>query len=111
VRLLEIVGYLCVSLLVVASLAFLLSVLTDAPLGAVGGAVLLQILSNILDQITALGDLRNMLPTHYSDAWLGLLSTPMQTDDLVKGCIAALTYATVFFTLAWWRFLRKDVVS
>jgi ABC-2 type transport system permease protein len=111
VRLLEIVGYLCVSLLVVASLAFLLSVLTDAPLGAVGGAVLLQILSNILDQITALGTIRNFLPTHYGDAWLGLLSTPLQTDDIVKGCIASLTYATIFFSLAWWRFLRKDVVS
>ncbi|MEV0568872.1 ABC transporter permease [Dactylosporangium sp. NPDC049742] len=111
VRLLEIVGYLCVSLLVVASLAFLLSVSTDAPLGAVGGAVLLQILSSILDQITALGNLRNFLPTHYNDAWLGLLSTPLQTDDIVKGCIASLAYATVFFSLAWWRFLRKDVVS
>ncbi|WP_432984539.1 ABC transporter permease [Dactylosporangium sp. CA-233914] len=110
-RLLLIVAYLCVSLLVVASLAFLLSVSTDAPLGAVGGAVLLQILSNILDQITALGNLRTVLPTHYSDAWLGLLSSPMQTDDLVKGCIAALAYASVFFALAWWRFLRKDVVS
>ena len=53
-----VVGYLAVTLLVVASLAFLLSVLTDAPLGAVGGAVLLVILSNILDQITALGALR-----------------------------------------------------
>jgi ABC-2 type transport system permease protein len=111
VRLMEIVAYLCVTLLVVASLAFLLSVSTDAPLGAVGGAVLLQILSNILDQITALGNLRTILPTHYGDAWLGLLSSPMQTDDLVKGCIAALTYATVFFALGWWRFLRKDVVS
>ena len=99
------------SLLVVASLAFLLSVSTDAPLGAVGGAVLLNILSSILDQITALGNLRNMLPTHYSDAWLGLLSNPMQTDDLVLGCISSLVYATVFFSLAWFRFLRKDVVS
>jgi ABC-2 type transport system permease protein len=110
-RLLGILGYLAVSLLVVASLAFLLSVATDAPLGAVGGAVLLQILSSILDQIDALGNLRNGLPTHYSDAWLGLLSEPIQTDDMVLGCISAVTYATLFFSIAWWRFLRKDVVS
>jgi len=110
-RLLIIVAYICGQLLVVAALAFLLSVSVDNPLGAVGGAVLLQILSNILDQITALGNLRNVLPTHYNDAWLGLLSNPMQTDDLVKGCVAAIAYATVFFGLAWWRFLRKDVVS
>jgi len=110
-RLLGIVGYLSVSLLVVAGLAFLLSVATDAPHRTIGGAVLLQILSSILDQITALGAIRSFLPTHFSDAWLGLLSTPMQTDNLVRGCFSALCYAVIFFGLAWWRFTRKDVVS
>ncbi|MDP9798151.1 ABC-2 type transport system permease protein [Catenuloplanes nepalensis] len=110
-RLLGVVGYLAVTLLVTAGLAFLLSVLTDAPLGAVGGAVLLVILSNILDQITALGDLRNLLPTHFSDAWLGLLSTPIQTDDMVKGTISAVCYATLFWSIAFWRFTRKDITS
>jgi ABC-2 type transport system permease protein len=111
VRLFAVVGYLAVGLLVVAGLAFLLSVLTDAPLGAVGGAVLLFILSSILDQITALGSLRDVLPTHFGDAWLGLLSTPVQSDDIVKGCISAVVYATVFWSVAFWRFTRKDVVS
>ena len=110
-RLLGIVGYLAVIMLVVAGLAFLLSVMTDAALGAVGGAVLLWILSGILDQIEALGAIRNLLPTHYSDAWLGLLSTPMQTDDLVKGAIGAVAYATIFWGLAFWRFTRKDITS
>lgn len=111
VRILLVLGYLAIGLLVVAGLAFLLSVSTDAPLGAVGGAVLLYILSSILDQITALGTLRTLLPTHFSDAWLGLLSTPVQLDDAVKGTISALSYATGFWLLAWWRFLRRDIVS
>jgi ABC-2 type transport system permease protein len=110
-RLLAIVAYLAVMMLIVAGLAFLLSTLTDAALGAVGGAVLLWILSSILDQITALGSIRNFLPTHFSDAWQGLLSTPMQTDDLVKGAIAAICYATVFWSVAFWRFTRKDITS
>jgi ABC-2 type transport system permease protein len=110
-RLLAILGYLMLTLLVVAGLAFLLTVLTDAPLGAVGGAVLLFILSSILDQITALGALRNFLPTHWGDAWLGLLNTPIQTDDIVKGAIAAISYATLFWSLAFYRFLRKDITS
>ncbi|HEY2949154.1 MAG TPA: ABC transporter permease subunit [Micromonosporaceae bacterium] len=110
-RLLAILAYLGVGLLVVAGIAFLLSVSTDAPLGAVGGAVLLVILSSILDQVTALGAVRSFLPTHFTDAWLGLLSTPMQTDDVVRGTISAVCYATVFWSLAWWRFLRKDIVS
>ena len=110
-RLLGILCYVAVTLAVPAALAFLLSVSTDAPLGAVGGAVLLQIVSAILDQITALGSLRVVLPTHYSDAWLGLLSNPIQTEDMVKGGISALAYATVFLGVAWYRFARKDIVS
>jgi ABC-2 type transport system permease protein len=86
-------------------------VLTDAALGAVGGAVLLWILSGILDQIEALGAIRNFLPTHYSQAWLGLLSTPPQTDDIVRGAISAITYATLFWGLAFYRFTRKDITS
>jgi ABC-2 type transport system permease protein len=110
-RLVGILCYLAITLLVVAGLAFLLSVTTDAPLGAVGGAVLLQILSSILDQITALGSLRVVLPTHYADAWLGLLSNPVQIDNMFKGAVSALLYATVFMGWAWFRFARKDVVS
>lgn len=111
VRLLSVTGYLFLSLLVVAGLAFLLSTLTDAPLGAVGGAVLLFIVSSILDQITALGGIRNFLPTHYASAYLGLLTTPIQVDDVIKGAISSLVYAAVFWTAAWIRFLRKDVTS
>jgi ABC-2 type transport system permease protein len=111
VRLLGIMAYLAITMLIVAGLAFLLSVSTDAALGAVGGAVLLWILSGILDQISALGSIRDVLPTHYSEAWLGLLSTPAQVDDLVKGTITAVIYATLFWSLAFWRFTRKDVTS
>lgn len=104
-------GYIGLTLLVVGALAFLLSVSTDAPLGAVGGAVLLQIVSAILDQITALGSIRSYLPTHFNNAWVGLLSTPVQVDTMVRGAISAIIYAALFSTLAFWRFLRKDIVS
>jgi ABC-2 type transport system permease protein len=80
-------------------------------LGAVGGAVLMFIVSGILDQVTALGGLRNLLPTHYQDAYTGFLTSPVQLDDMVKGSISALLYAAVFIGLAWWRFLRKDITS
>ncbi len=110
-RIAMVVGFIGVTMLTVASLAFLLSVLTDAPLGAVGGAVLLWILSNILEAVEALGDLRSVLPTQYASAWLSLLSSPIQTEDMVKGAISAVAYSTVFLAIAFWRFTRKDVVS
>ena len=111
VRLLVVVGYVAVQLTWVAGLAFLLSVVTDAPLGAVGGAVLLSIVSQILDQISALGTLRNWLPTHYSLAWTGAVVQPIRWDDMVRGGFSALCYAAIFFTLAAIRFRRKDITS
>lgn len=111
VRLLLVVGYVALQLTWVAGLAFLLSVTTDAPLGAVGGAVLLSILSQILDQITALDTLRNWLPTHYSLAWTGAVVQPVRWDDMVRGGFSALAYAVIFFALAVWRFRRKDITS
>jgi ABC-2 type transport system permease protein len=103
--------YVALHLSWVAGLATLLSVSTDAPLGAVGGAVLASIVSQILDQITALEDLRDYLPTHFGDAWAGLLATEVDWGDMTRGAFSALAYALVFFTAAVWRFGRKDVTS
>jgi ABC-2 type transport system permease protein len=103
--------YLAVHLSWVAALALLLSVSTDAPLGAVGGAVMVSIVSQILDQITALEGLRDFLPTHFDDAWSGLLGDPVDWGDMTRGAFSALTYALVFGAAAVWRFQRKDITS
>ncbi len=110
-RIAVVVAYLAINLTWVAGLAFLLSVSTDAPLGAVGGAVLLAILSQILDQIEALGGIRNWLPTHYSFAWTGAMVDPIRWDDMVRGGFSALVYSLLFTALAFWRFSRKDINS
>ena len=105
------VGYLALSLLFVAALAFLLGVWTDAPLGAVGGAVLLVIVSNILDAVTALGDLRRYLPTHYSYAWTDVLGATVQWQSMARGALWSCGYSIVLLAFAWRHFLRKDIVS
>ena len=111
VRLLIVVGYLAVVMLFVAALAFLLGVYTDAPLGAVGGAVVLVIVSNILDAVTALGDLRQALPTHYQYAWTDALGPSVSWSAMTTGALYSLGYSVVLFGLAWRHFLRKDVLS
>src|SRR4051794_37665311 len=110
-RLLIVVAYVCGQLLITASLAFLLSTAVDNPLGAVGGAVMLHVVSSILDQITALDPYRKFLPTHFSYAWVDTLSTPIRWDDMLRGTGVALVYAAVFFGYAWLRFDRKDITS
>ena len=106
-----VVAYLAVWMLMVATLAFWLSTVTDAPLGAVGGAVGLVIVSNILDAITALGSLREVLPTHYQYAWTDALTIPVQYDAMIKGAAGALAYSAVFTVLAWRHFATKDILS
>lgn len=103
--------YIVVQLAWVAGLALLLSVSTDAPLGAVGGTVLVAILSQILDQITALGSLRNYLPTHYSYAWMDLIANDVDWTNIAAGVLSALAYATVLTLLAARRFATKDITS
>ncbi|OZE23362.1 ABC transporter permease [Rhodococcus sp. 05-2255-1e] len=111
VRLLIAVAYIGINLLWVAGLAMLLSVLTDAPLGAVGGAVMTSILMQILDQITALGSLRNYLPGHYANSWIDAFGTNIDWNDMVVGSFSAITYAAVFGLIAWRRFATKDITS
>ena len=110
-RLLVIVVYAFGQALVVAALAFLLSVSVDNPLGAVGGAVLLVVVSNILDTITALDPYRRFLPTHFQFSWLDALGPSVVWDDMLRGTGSALMYAAVFLALAWLRFDRKDITS
>jgi ABC-2 type transport system permease protein len=110
-RLAIIVAYACGQSLVVAALAFLLSVTVDNPLGAVGGATLLVVISNIIDSITALDPYRRFLPTHFQYSWLDALGPTIGWDDMLRGTGLALIYAAVFFAIAWLRFDRKDITS
>lgn len=95
----------------VAGLAFLMTVATDVPLGAVGTAVLLSIVSQILDQITALGALRDWLPTHFSFAWTGAMVDPVSWFDITRGTFQSVAYAAVFVAAAFVVFRRKDITS
>jgi ABC-2 type transport system permease protein len=110
-RLVLAVAYVAVTLLFVAALAFLAGVWTDAPLGAVGGAVLVFILSNILDAVTALGDWRRFLPTHYSLAWTDVLAADITWDSMARGALWSSFYSVILLACAWWHFERKDITS
>ncbi|WP_152362312.1 ABC transporter permease subunit [Microlunatus speluncae] len=110
-RLPIIVGYLLLSLAVVAAFAFAFGVLTDAPLAAVGGAVLVMILSAILDQIPALGPIADALPGHFAFAWASALAPAIDFSRMVSGALWSLGYAIIGIGFAFWWFGRKDITS
>ncbi|MEV6953001.1 ABC transporter permease [Streptomyces sp. NPDC051183] len=105
------VAFIFVSQLVTAGLAFWLSTRTDAPLGAVGGAVGLTIVGNVLDAVTALGSWREFLPAHWQFAWADALQPQLEWGGMVKGVAVSVSYAVVLFALAFRGFSRKDIVS
>jgi ABC-2 type transport system permease protein len=106
-----VLGYILITELVVAGLAFLLSVSTDSPLGAVGGAVGLVIVSDILDAVTALGSWRQVLPTHWQFVWLNVLQPQVSWTGVLEGASVSVSYALVLFAFAFRRFRTKDIVS
>ncbi|MBX7546731.1 ABC transporter permease [Streptomyces sp. NPDC004232] len=110
-RLLVVVAYVFVSQLVTAGLAFWLSTKTDAPLGAVGGAVGLTIVGNVLDAVTALGHWRDFLPAHWQFAWADAVQPHAEWSGMIQGAAVSVSYALVLFALAFRGFARKDVVS
>ncbi|MFJ9411034.1 ABC transporter permease [Streptomyces sp. NPDC101393] len=110
-RLAVVVGYIFVSQLVTAALAFWLSTVTDAPLGAVGGAVGLTIVGNVLDQVTALDNWRDFLPAHWQYSWADALQPRMEWAGMIQGSAVSVAYALVLVALAFRGFAKKDVVS
>jgi ABC-2 type transport system permease protein len=111
VRLAGMVGYLAVHLLVVGTLAFWFSTITDAPLAAVGGSVFTMFVFAILDQVEQLGSIRDWFPTAEEFAWTDLLQTPVDSGDLFRGVIQSLVYSAIFTALAFRHFSRRDVTS
>ncbi|KIF04252.1 ABC transporter permease [Streptomyces sp. RSD-27] len=110
-RLVLAVAFVFVSQLVTAGLAFWLSTRTDAPLGAVGGAVGLTIVGNVLDAVTALGSWREFLPAHWQFAWVDALQPQLEWGGMLKGTVVSVSYALVLVALAFRGFARKDIVS
>ncbi|MEU6841423.1 ABC transporter permease [Streptomyces sp. NPDC046716] len=110
-RLLVVIAYVFLSQLVTAGLAFWLSTKTDNPLGAVGGAVFLTIVGNVLDAVTALGHWRDFLPAHWQFAWADVIQPQPEWGGMIQGTAVSMAYALVLFALAFRGFARKDVVS
>lgn len=103
--------YIAITLLFTAGFAFLMSVLTDVPLGAVGTAVIVVIIFNILDAIDALGSLRRFLPTDYGAAWVDALNPVIVWDEMAIGAAYNFFAFALLMGLAVLRFDRKDITS
>jgi ABC-2 type transport system permease protein len=110
-RVLVISAYIFTALLFTAGLAFFIGVRTDVPLGAVGTAVMVVIVLQILDAIDALGSIREWLPGHYAQSWTDALGSSIEWASMARGAAMAFALFTVLVGAAYLKFDRKDVLS
>ncbi len=110
-RILLATAYVGWSMSGIVAFAFFLSTLTSSSMGAVSGAMGVAIVSQILEAITPLRNMRSVLPTHYWHAWESLFSNPVNTDNILRGVLLQVPFVMVFLTLAWWMFGRKDIIA
>ena len=104
-------GYAFITVVPFAALALLFATLLDTPLAAVGAAVGIALVSQVLDVVESLGSLRAILPTHYALAWTDLFVDPPVPGEVAAGVLQASAYAVVACVLAWWRFSRRDILG
>jgi ABC-2 type transport system permease protein len=104
-------AYVAFGFTALLALGMLFSVLTDSAAGAIGATVGVYIVSEILDGISQLGEVRYFFPTHYMDSWSTMFTNNQYAHDMVTGALLQVAYLVVFGTLATVWFRRKDIRS
>ena len=104
-------GYVFIDLLGLAAVAMFLSTLTEVPVGAMAGTVVIVIAVAVLDSVPQLGGFRGFLLTHHWLDYASLLRFHIDTSQLVHGTLVPLAYTAIFGTAAWARLSNADVTS
>jgi ABC-2 type transport system permease protein len=89
----------------------LFSTLTDTAASAIGATVGVYIVSEILDSISQLGQVRYAFPTHYFDAWETMFTDNTYSREMAIGIAVQLAYLVVIGAIAVMWFNRKDIRS
>jgi ABC-2 type transport system permease protein len=87
------------------------STVTDSAAGAIGATVGVYIVSEILDAITQIGQIRYGFPTHYQGVWETMFTQNQFSSEMLVGIAVQLAYLVVFGTAALVLFRRKDIRS
>jgi len=111
VRLVIGAGYVAFGFTALLALGTFFSTLTDTAAGAIGATIGVYIVSQILDAISQLGQIRYVFPTHYLSSWTSMFTGNTYSQDMVAGIIVQLAYLAVFGTAAVVWFRRKDIRS
>jgi ABC-2 type transport system permease protein len=87
------------------------STLTQHPVGAIAGVLVLTVASEICDQLPELSAIHSYLPTHYWLSWDGLFRSPVDWSGVEHGLVSYALYAVIFGAIAWAKLTSADITS
>jgi ABC-2 type transport system permease protein len=105
------IGYVAFGFSALLALGTLFSTLTDTAASAIGATVGVYIVSEILNSISQLGQVRYAFPTHYLDAWETMFTQNTYSREMIVGIAVQLAYLVVIGAAAGIWFNRKDIRS
>jgi ABC-2 type transport system permease protein len=111
VRILLVTVYVAVGLTSLWAIGLAASTLTQHPVGAIAGLLVIAIASEICDQVPQLSSIHSFLPTHYWLSWDGLFRAPIDWSGMTHGLVSFAVYAVIFGSIAWAKFTAPDVTS
>ena len=111
VRVLLVTVYVAVALTSAGAIGLAASTLTQHPVGAIAGLLVLIIASEICDQVQQLSAIHSYLPTHYWMSWDGLFRAPVDLSGVTHGLVSFAVYAVIFVSIAWAKFTSADITS
>ena len=104
-------GYVAFGFTALLALGTLFSTLTDTAASAIGATIGVYIVSEILDSISQLGQVRYAFPTHYFDAWETMFTDNTYSREMMVGIVVQAAYLVVVGAAAIIWFNRKDIRS
>ena len=110
-RSLLVAGYVTVSLLGLSAIGLFISTLTVVPVGAMAATIVLSVVSQVLGALPQLEWLHPWLFTHYWLDFADLLRQPISWTSFGDNALLQAGYVLVFGSLAYGRFVTKDVLS
>lgn len=110
-RTLLLAAYVTVSLLGLSAIGLFISTLTEVPVGAMAATIVLSVVSQVLDALPQLAWLHPWLFSHYWLDFADLLRQPIEWSSFGDNALLQAGYLLVFGSLAFGRFLTKDVLS
>jgi ABC-2 type transport system permease protein len=110
-RVLAVTGYVAVAMMALAAIGLAASTMTQHPVGAIAGLMVLVVASEICDQVQQLSAIHAYLPTHWWLSWDGLFRSPLDLSGVATGLVSFAVYGAIFVSIAWARLTSADVTG